>query len=103
MTKRGLALLLALAVSMTAHSTLDARQNASLSPATRQKLVESLNKASAFLAKQQRPDGTFDNHPGITAMAAAALLRQPGQRDKQLATVGKTLDYLKGLAKPDGG
>jgi squalene-hopene/tetraprenyl-beta-curcumene cyclase len=36
-------------------------------------------------------------------MAAAALLRQPGARDKELATVGKTLDYLKSLAKPDGG
>ena len=103
MTKRGLALLLALAVSATAHSTLYARQDASLSPATRQKLVESLNKASAYLAKQQRPDGKYDNHPGITAMAAAALLRQPGQRDKQLASVGKTLDFLKSLAKPDGG
>ena len=36
-------------------------------------------------------------------MAAAALLHQPGQRDTQLATVGKSLDYLKSLAKPDGG
>ena len=26
-------------------------------------------------------------------MAAAALLRQPGRRDKELATVGKTLDF----------
>ena len=74
-----------------------------LSAATRQKLVESLSKGAAFLHSQQRPDGKFDNHPGITAMAAAALLRQPGARDKELATVGKTLDYLKSLAKPDGG
>ena len=76
---------------------------ASLSAATRQKLVASLNKGAAFLHQQQKPDGKFDNHPGITAMAAAALLRQPGQRDKELATVGKTLDFLKSLAKPDGG
>src|SRR5262249_51890871 len=42
--------------------------------------------------------------PGITAMVAAALLRQPSvPRDQTLQTVGKTLDYLKGLAKPDGG
>ena len=74
-----------------------------LSSGTRAKLVDSLNKAAAFLHKQQRPDGKFDNHPGITAMAAAALLRQPGARQKELATVGATLDYLKSLAKPDGG
>jgi squalene-hopene/tetraprenyl-beta-curcumene cyclase len=74
------------------------------SAATRQKLMDSMNKGAAFLRQQQRPDGTFDNHPGITAMAAAALLRQPGvAREKQLETVGKTLDYLTGLAKPDGG
>jgi len=76
---------------------------ASLSAATRAKLVESMNRGAAFLRAQQRADGKFDNHPGITAMAAAALLRQPGARDKELATVGKTLDFLKGLAKPDGG
>ena len=84
-------------------STLPAQQDQPLSSATRQKLMESLNKGATFLRQQQRPDGRFDNHPGITAMAAAALLRQPGARDKELATVGKTLDYLKGLAKPDGG
>lgn len=83
---------------------LSARQTApGLSPATRQKLMASLARGAAFLHSQQRPDGKFDNHPGITAMAAAALLRQPGARDKELATVGKTLDYLKSLAKPDGG
>ena len=76
---------------------------AGLSAATRTKLLESLRRGAAFLHQQQRPDGRFDNHPGITAMAAAALLRQPDARAKELATVGKTLDYLKGLAKPDGG
>ena len=71
---------------------------------TRQKLGESLKLAGAYLQKQQKPDGTFDGHPGITAMVAAALLRQTGvPRDKSLQTVGKTLDYLKSLAKPDGG
>ena len=81
---------------------LEGRQDANLSAATRQKLTASLSKAAAFLHQQQKPDGKFDNHPGITAMAAAALLRQP-DASKELATVGKTLDYLKSLAKPDGG
>jgi squalene-hopene/tetraprenyl-beta-curcumene cyclase len=103
MIKRILSLLTILAVSVAADTGIAARQDANLSTATRQKLTESLSKGAAFLAKQQQPDGKYDNHPGITAMAAAALLKQPGQRDKQLATVGKTLDYLKALAKPDGG
>jgi squalene-hopene/tetraprenyl-beta-curcumene cyclase len=81
---------------------LSAQQNG-LSPATRQQLMVSLNKGSAFIAAQQKPDGKYDNHPGITAMAAAALLKVPGQHDKQLPAAGKALDYLKSLAKPDGG
>jgi len=103
MVKQVLSLITVLAVIVAANAGTAAQQGANLSTATRQKLTESLNKGAAFLAKQQKPDGKYDNHTGITAMAAAALLRQPGQRDKQLATVGKTLDYLKSLAKPDGG
>jgi squalene-hopene/tetraprenyl-beta-curcumene cyclase len=91
---------------LAATLTIDARQAADstgLSAATRQKLTASLTRGAAFLAKQQQADGKYDNHPGITAIVAAALLRQPGQRDAQLATVGKSLDYLRSLAKPDGG
>jgi len=76
---------------------------AALSAATRQQLIASMNKGAAFIAAQQQPDGRYDPHPGITAMAAAALLKQPGQRDKQLPAAGKALDYLLTLAKPDGG
>ncbi len=75
-----------------------------LSPETRKKLNDSLARAAAYLQQQQHADGTWENHPGITAMVAAALLRQPGvPRDKELAIVGKTLDGLAKLAKPDGG
>ena len=103
MTKRAVLLSLGLCLVVAQSQPLTAQQTAGLSAATRQKLQESLTKGSAFLRQQQRPDGRFDNHPGITAMAAAALLHRPGGRDRELATVGKTLDYLKGLAKPDGG
>jgi squalene-hopene/tetraprenyl-beta-curcumene cyclase len=75
-----------------------------MSPDLRKKLTDSLEKGAAYLRQQQHPDGTFDANPGITAMAATALLRQPGvPRDKQLAVVGKTLDGLAKMAKPDGG
>jgi squalene-hopene/tetraprenyl-beta-curcumene cyclase len=78
-------------------------QQTGLSSATRQQLIASLNKGAGFVAAQQKPDGKYDPHPGITAMAAAALLKMPGQHDKQLPAAGKALDYLKSLAKPDGG
>ena len=103
MKKRAVLLSLGLCLAFAQTPTLTAQQTVGLSAATRQKLQDSLAKGAAFLRQQQRPDGRFDNHPGITAMAAAALLNQPGARDRELATIGKTLDYLKGLAKPDGG
>ena len=75
-----------------------------LSAETQKRLMDSLQKAEAYLRSQQKPDGTWENHPGITALAATAILRQPGAaRARQLETVGKTLDALAKLAKPDGG
>ena len=99
------AITIGLVLAGSAPSPLAARQAApALSAATRQKLMESLNRGAEFVRKAQKPDGTFDAHPGITAMAAAALLRQTGVPvAKSLQTTGKTLDYLKALAKPDGG
>lgn len=76
----------------------------SLSPETRQKLLESLKRGATYVRSQQKADGTWENHPGITGMVATALLRQPGvPKEEQLRVVGKALDYLRGLAKPDGG
>jgi squalene-hopene/tetraprenyl-beta-curcumene cyclase len=75
-----------------------------LSAATRQKLTESLARATAYLHQQQPPDGMWENHPGIAGVVAGALLRQPGvSRAAEIRTVGKTLDALAKLAKPDGG
>jgi squalene-hopene/tetraprenyl-beta-curcumene cyclase len=103
MTKRSLFYLaLGVCLLLLAPQKFSAQQPA-LSQTTRQKLTDSLRKGAAFIATQQKPDGKYDPHPGITAMAAAALLKQPGQRDAQLPAAGKALDYLKSLAKPDGG
>ena len=75
-----------------------------LTAATRQRLVDALNKAETYLRQQQKPDGSFDANPGISALAATAILRQPGKaKATQLQIVGKTLDGLAALAKPDGG
>jgi squalene-hopene/tetraprenyl-beta-curcumene cyclase len=83
-----------------------AKQNAGagLSAETRQRLMESLQRGAAFLSQKQQPDGNWENHPGINAMVATAILRQPGSdRQKLLSSTGKALDALAKLAKPDGG
>jgi squalene-hopene/tetraprenyl-beta-curcumene cyclase len=74
-----------------------------LSAELRSNLTKSLERGAAYLRQTQKPDGTWENHPGITGMAATALLRQPGARAQAMTTVTKTLAYLRSLAKPDGG
>jgi squalene-hopene/tetraprenyl-beta-curcumene cyclase len=93
---------LALAGVMAAQSKPAA--GGALTEPTRQRLIEALAKGETFLRSQQKPDGAFDANPGITALAATAILRQPG-KDKaaQMQIAGRSLDYLAKLAKPDGG
>jgi squalene-hopene/tetraprenyl-beta-curcumene cyclase len=102
-----LAVLLMLPSSIRADQSAAARPSGApavaLSPQTREKLTDALNRGAAYLKQQQKADGTWENHPGITGMAATALLKMPGRRDAELKTVDKTLAYLRGLAKPDGG
>jgi squalene-hopene/tetraprenyl-beta-curcumene cyclase len=87
-----------------AQSKPQASPGSGLTAETRQRLTESLDRAEAFLRAQQKADGSFDANPGITALAATAMLRQPGKaKAEQLKTVARTLDLLAKLAKPDGG
>ena len=75
-----------------------------LSADTRQKLMESVARGAQYLRQNQQPDGTWEKNPGITGLVVASILRQPGlDRAKSSQEVTKALDYLKGLAKPDGG
>jgi len=78
---------------------------AGLSAATRQELMKGLASGAAYLRAQQRADGTFDDNPGVSAVAAAALLRQPGMSREKLLEAGgeKALNAIATLAKPDGG
>ena len=81
-----------------------APRSSKLSAETRAKLMDSLNKAETYLRSQQQADGRWEKHPGITALAVTALVRQPG-KDKaaQVKSVTTALDGLVALAKPDGG
>jgi len=75
-----------------------------LSMATRQELTAAATKGAAYVRSQQKPDGSFEFHPGITGLAATALLRLPGvSREAELKTTGRALDKLATFAKSDGG
>ena len=79
-------------------------QSRGLTPETRKQLMASLEKGSAYLKQNQQPDGTWEKHPGITALVASALLRQPGaSKAEQLKATARALDFLKSLQQPDGG
>ena len=100
----GVMLLTAGAGTAAAQTTGGNARAAGLSPATRQQLTQGLDRAAEYLRQQQGADGIWEKHPGITAMAATALLRQPGTKpEAQMAVAGKSLDALAKLAKPDGG
>lgn len=104
MTRRFALAAIALAAVTIAAVDAPAQSRPGLTADTRKQLMESLNKGEAYLKAQMAPDGTWENNPGITALAATAILKQPGkQKAAQLAAVSKTLDYLVSLAKPNGG
>ena len=86
------------------HAGQPARQSGTLSNETRDKLRQSLARGAAYLRQNQQPDGTWEKNPGITGLVVTALLRQPAvDRAKSMAEVTRALDYLKGLAQPNGG
>jgi squalene-hopene/tetraprenyl-beta-curcumene cyclase len=94
---------LSAAAPQTAGARAGAPASQTLSAETRQRLTQSMSRAAAFVRAQQQANGSY-GHPGVDAIAATALLRQPGvPRAEALRDTEKTLDLLKGLAKPDGG
>jgi squalene-hopene/tetraprenyl-beta-curcumene cyclase len=65
---------------------------------------EAVAKAIQFLqTKGQAPDGSYAAHagPGVTAVVTAGLLRNGRSPDDPL--VARSLKYLEGMVKPDGG
>lgn len=109
MLRRLPALLLALTlvVLIIPAGTLHARGDQpadGLSAGTRAALTSAAMRGAAYLRAQQKPDGSFEFHPGITGLAATALLKLPGgSREVELKTTGRALDRLASFAKPDGG
>lgn len=94
-----------LAITLLVPTTLVGQSPSNgLSADTRAELLKAAAKGADYLRANQKPDGSWEFHPGITALTATALLRLPGStREQELKTVGKALDKLATFAKPDGG
>jgi len=62
---------------------------------------EAVQRGVEFLSKAQAEDGSYSGNPGITAIAAAAMLRSGAKPED--AAVAKSLKHLEGLVHDDGG
>ena len=76
-----------------------------LSPLLKERTEICIQRGLQYLFAEQKTDGSWDNHPGITALAASAFLRSPIRNAdvKWKTSVDKALDYIDDLSKPDGG
>ncbi len=84
------------------HSAMAAESNADAKSADAYQ--KAVGRAVQFLqAKAQSPDGSYAGYagPGVTALVTAGLLRNGRSPDDPI--VAKSLKYLEGLVKPDGG
>jgi len=101
MTKRFL-LAVVLLLSCSGKGGVLAQDNDGLSPQLRAQLLESLDRGLAYLKENQKENGSWENHPGLTGMASSATLNRPGN-DSNPDYVQPALVYLVSLVKPDGG
>lgn len=62
----------------------------------------SLDRGLAYLRQNQKPDGSWDSHEGITGLAVLAFLKQPGGAKKDVAYTDKGLKFIASKARPDG-
>ena len=90
-------LLVALGLGLLVIAHPAAAQNTS---APRAKLDASVQQGLKFLRGTQKPDGSWQNYPGITAIVVTGFLRN-GVTDKDPA-IAKACEYLAALAKPNG-
>jgi squalene-hopene/tetraprenyl-beta-curcumene cyclase len=74
-----------------------------LSASLKDEIKSSVDRGLKFLRSVQKPDGSWDNHPGLTALAVSAFMKSPRKYTEEDGPfIRKALQYLTGLAKPDG-
>jgi len=78
-------------------------KESTISAQVRKDVLAGIERGVVFLLKDQKANGSWEDHVGITALATTAILKQPGGAHKQSPEVKKALSFIAGLAKPDGG
>jgi squalene-hopene/tetraprenyl-beta-curcumene cyclase len=64
----------------------------------------SIRMGLTYLQSAQQDDGSWDHHPGITALALTAFLRSPDRfTGWSTPTVRKGLEFVLSCVQPDGG
>jgi hypothetical protein len=76
-----------------------------LSPLLKKKIESCVGRGLKYLFKEQETNGSWENHPGVTALAVSVFLRSLAKHAdlKWEASVNKALDYIADLSTPDGG
>ncbi len=74
-----------------------------ITPQMRKDLEAAIERGVAYLLKNQKTDGSWENNSGISSLAATAILKQSGGAHKAAPEVKTGLAYVVKQAKPDGG
>jgi squalene-hopene/tetraprenyl-beta-curcumene cyclase len=75
-----------------------------LPDALRQVFQQSLDRGLTYLRQTQQADGSWQHHPGLTAVVATGFLLYPGGMPAtHRAAIDKALDFVVSFAKADGG
>jgi squalene-hopene/tetraprenyl-beta-curcumene cyclase len=75
----------------------------SMPPQLQKDILAGMEKGVTYLLKNQKANGSWGDHIGITALAVTAICNQPGAAHKKAPEVKKALGFITGLVKPNGG
>ncbi|HGJ65122.1 TPA: hypothetical protein ENS27_07000 [bacterium] len=93
-----------LLISLTLILYIGVNTYSAVSPATKTSAKSAIDKSLVWLKNQQKPNGSFEDHPGITALVATAFMTSPNNyNENNNETVKKAIQYLLTMVKPDGG
>ena len=93
----------ALAAGLVGLAQEKAPKPVELSPAGLGTSVAALRRGAVYLRSRQDADGSWLQHPAVTALAALALVQAPAEPPGEFApAIGKALDFVVRFAKPDG-
>ncbi len=76
-----------------------------LNPLINKKIEHCATRGLSYIFEEQKANGSWENHPGITALAAYSFLRSSVKHSnsKWRLSADNALDYIAELSQPDGG